>query len=125
MEVAPADHVPTQAELEDLWFVADYKMNYRKMLEYHVGVGADLTIGALEVGMDAARARLKADIDAPDRLRGRLRPMMLASYRMEPPPPAAQLGLEGSLFEGLRDLAIVLSEGPSVLYHVISVPRIR
>ena len=76
-------------------------------------------------GMDAALARLKADIDAPDRLRERLRPMMLASYRMEPPPPAAQLGLEGSLFEGLRDLAIVLSEGPSVLYHVISVPRIR
>jgi radical SAM superfamily enzyme YgiQ (UPF0313 family) len=28
----PADHVPTTAELDDLWFVADYKMNYEKLL---------------------------------------------------------------------------------------------
>ena len=51
--------------------------------------------------------------------------MMVASYRLEPPPPAAQLGLDGSVFEGLRDLAFLLSEGPAVLYHVISIPRIR
>ena len=76
-------------------------------------------------GMDTALERLKDSIDAPPRLRARLRPMMVASYRLEPPPPAAQLRLDGSVFEGLRDLALLLSEGPAVLYHVISVPRIR
>jgi protease-4 len=76
-------------------------------------------------GMDIALERLKESIDAPPRLRERLRPMMVASYRLEPPPPAAQLRLDGSVFEGLRDLALLLSEGPAVLYHVISVPRIR
>lgn len=76
-------------------------------------------------GMDTALERLKDSIDAPPRLRARLRPMMVASYRLEPPPPAAQLRLDGSVFEGLRDLALLLCEGPAVLYHVISVPRIR
>ena len=76
-------------------------------------------------GMDTALDRLKASIDAPPRLRERLRPMMVASYRLEPPPPAAQLRLDGSVFEGLRDLALLLSEGPAVLYHAISIPRIR
>lgn len=28
----PSDHVPTIAELDDLWFVADYRMNYEKIL---------------------------------------------------------------------------------------------
>ncbi len=76
-------------------------------------------------GMDAALERLKQSIDAPPRLRAKLRPMLVASYRLEPPPPAAQLSLDGSVFESLRDLALLLSEGPAVLYHVISVPRIR
>jgi protease-4 len=76
-------------------------------------------------GMDAALDRLRESIDAPPRLRERLRPMVLASYRFEPPPPAAQLGLDGSVFEGLRDLALLLGEGSAVLYHVISIPRIR
>ena len=76
-------------------------------------------------GMDTALECLKANIDAPPRLRERLRPMMVASYRLEPPPPAAQLWLDGSVFEGLRDLAFLLSEGSAVLYHAISVPRIR
>lgn len=31
----PADHIPTMAELDDLWFVADYKMNYEKLLYVH------------------------------------------------------------------------------------------
>ena len=35
LEVAPGDHIPTQEELEDLWFVADYKMNYQKLLDIH------------------------------------------------------------------------------------------
>ena len=76
-------------------------------------------------GMDTALDRLRDSIDAPPRLRERLRPMMVASYRLEPPPPAAALRLDGSVFEGLRDLALLLGEGPAVLYHVISIPRIR
>jgi hypothetical protein len=36
----PADHVPTTTELDDLWFVADYKMNYEKLL--HVDEPAKL-----------------------------------------------------------------------------------
>ncbi len=31
----PADHVPTTSELDDLWFIADYKMNYAKILSVH------------------------------------------------------------------------------------------
>lgn len=76
-------------------------------------------------GMDTALERLKESIDASPRLRERLRPMVVASYRLEPPPPAALLRLDGSVFEGLRDLALLLSEGPAVLYHAISIPRIR
>ena len=41
------------------------------------------------------------------RLRERLRPAAVASYRLDPlAAPAAQLRLEGSVFEGLRDLAV-------------------
>ena len=76
-------------------------------------------------GMDRALERLRETIDAPPRLRARLRPMVVASYRLDPPPPAAQLGLEGTLFEGFRDLAYLLSESPAVLYQAISLPRIR
>jgi len=76
-------------------------------------------------GMDVALERLKADIDAPPRIRERLRPAVLANYRLKAPPPAAQLRLEASVFEGLRDLAMLLSESPAVLYHIISIPRIR
>lgn len=35
LHTLPADHVPTGAELDDLWFVADYKMNYEKLLHIH------------------------------------------------------------------------------------------
>ncbi|MGB8225099.1 MAG: signal peptide peptidase SppA [Polyangiales bacterium] len=76
-------------------------------------------------GMDAALERLKASIDAPASMRERLRPMVVTSYRLEPPPPSARVGLEGSVFESFWDLARLLSEGPAVLYHVISVPRIH
>ncbi|MGB8329239.1 MAG: signal peptide peptidase SppA [Polyangiales bacterium] len=76
-------------------------------------------------GMDAALERLKGIIEAPARLRQRLRPIVVASYRLDPPAPSARIGLEGTVFESLRDLALLLSEGPAVLYHVISIPRIR
>lgn len=76
-------------------------------------------------GMDAALERLKQTIEAPERVRERLRPMVVATYRLEPPPPAAQLRLANPVLEGFRDLAVLISEGPAVLYHAISIPRIR
>jgi protease-4 len=76
-------------------------------------------------GMDAAIDRVRDHVDAPERVRARLEPMVLASYRFEPPPPTAQLRFGSPVFDGLRDLASILAEGPAVLYHAISVPRIR
>jgi protease-4 len=76
-------------------------------------------------GMDAAVERLKQTIEVPDRVRARLRPMVVATYRLEPPPPAAQLRFQNPVLEGFRDLVLLLSEGPAVLYHAISIPRIR
>ncbi len=76
-------------------------------------------------GMDAAMERLKEAIEAPERIRARLRPMVVATYTLEAPPPAAQLRLQAPVLEGFRDLAFLVSEGPSVLYHAISIPRIR
>lgn len=32
LRALPSQHVPTAAELDDLWFVADYRMNYEKIL---------------------------------------------------------------------------------------------
>jgi radical SAM superfamily enzyme YgiQ (UPF0313 family) len=32
LRTLPPQHVPTTAELDDLWFVADYRMNYEKIL---------------------------------------------------------------------------------------------
>jgi protease-4 len=76
-------------------------------------------------GMDAALRRLKQTIEVPERIRTRLRPMVVSTYRLQPPPPAAQLRFQSPILQGLRDLALLLSEGPSVLYHAISIPRIR
>lgn len=76
-------------------------------------------------GMDAALDRLRQEIVAPDRVRTRLEPMVLASYKLEPPPPAAHLRFASPAFEGLRELAFLVAEGPAVLYHAISIPRIR
>lgn len=77
-------------------------------------------------GMDRAIERLGDLIQLPTRLRERVRPAVVAEYRLEPPPPAAHLrALGGPLFEGLWDLLLVISEGTSVLYHAIGLPRIR
>lgn len=76
-------------------------------------------------GMDAALERLKVDIDAPTWVRERLRPMVVMTYRLEPPPPATRLRLEAPAFESLMDLLALLRDGSSVLYHAISLPRIR
>ena len=76
-------------------------------------------------GMDAPTERLQRIIDVPEPLRSRLRLKVVASFRLDPPPPVAQLGLHNPLLEGLRDLGLLLSEGPAVLYHAISIPRIR
>ncbi len=76
-------------------------------------------------GMDAALDLLKERIDVPARVRERLEPMVIASYQLEPPPPAAQAWLDESMLGTLRDLGLLLSEGSGVLYHMISVPRVR
>jgi protease-4 len=76
-------------------------------------------------GMDAAMDRLREFIEAPDRVRARLRPMVVSTYRLEAPPPAAQVRLHNPMLEGFRDLALLVSEGPAVLYHAIGLPRIR
>ncbi len=76
-------------------------------------------------GMDSALDLLKERVDVSPRLRERLEPMVIASYKLEPPPPAAQAWIDESIFGALKDLALLLSEGSGVLYHVISVPRIR
>ena len=76
-------------------------------------------------GMDAAVDRLRDSIEAPERVRARLRPMVVSTYRLEVPPPAAQLRLHNPVLESFRDLALLMSEGPTVLYHAIGLPRIR
>jgi glucose-1-phosphate adenylyltransferase len=47
-----------------------YKMNYRTMVEYHQQVGADLTIGALRVDVNAARQFGVMQIDPDQRIVG-------------------------------------------------------
>ena len=32
LSVLPPEHVPTDVELEEIWFVADYRLNYEKVL---------------------------------------------------------------------------------------------
>jgi protease-4 len=76
-------------------------------------------------GMDAAIDRLRSNIEAPARVRAGLRPVVLSTYRLEVPPPVAQVRLHNPVLEGFRDLAVLLSEGPAVLYHAIGLPRIR
>jgi len=47
-----------------------YKMNYRKMIEYHQSVNADLTVGALRVDEDAARQFGVMQVDHENRIVG-------------------------------------------------------
>ncbi len=76
-------------------------------------------------GMDSALDLLKARIDVAPRLRERLKPMVIANYRLDPPPPAAQAWIDESVLGTLKDLGLLLSEGSGVLYHVLFLPRIR
>jgi hypothetical protein len=75
--------------------------------------------------MDAALQRLRAAVAAPERVRARLRPRVVSTYRLDVPPPAAQLGLYNPVLDGLRELVLLLAEGSAVLYHAIGLPRIR
>ena len=47
-----------------------YKMNYKRMVEYHREVGADLTIGALRVDLESAKQFGVMQIDANQRVVG-------------------------------------------------------
>ena len=76
--------------------------------------------------MDRAIDRLRDLISVPVRVRERAEPAVVAVYRLEPPPPVAQLQLQGSpLLGSLWDLLLLISEGPAILYHAVSIPRIR
>ena len=55
-----------------------YKMNYRAMVEYHQEVGADITIGALRVPIEAAREFGVMQVDAEHRI---------VSFREKPQDP--------------------------------------
>ncbi|MEM9728366.1 MAG: signal peptide peptidase SppA [Myxococcota bacterium] len=76
-------------------------------------------------GMDTALDELRGRIELPPSARAQLRPVMVANYRLEAPPPAAYAWLDGSIFEPWKDLGLLLAEGGHVLYHLTSVPRIR
>ena len=75
-------------------------------------------------GFDVALAALRDRLDLPARQLQKLEPRMVISYRWEPPPPA-QSWLDGSVLAGWRDVALLLTEGQGVLYHVIWLPRIH
>ena len=47
-----------------------YKMNYRTMVDFHIGTGADVTIGALRVSPDEARSFGVMQVDHEDRIVG-------------------------------------------------------
>ncbi|MEZ6095055.1 MAG: glucose-1-phosphate adenylyltransferase [Pirellulaceae bacterium] len=47
-----------------------YKMNYRKMVEYHEQIGADLTIGALPVELEQGKQFGVMEVDEHDRIVG-------------------------------------------------------
>ncbi|MDZ4849196.1 MAG: glucose-1-phosphate adenylyltransferase [Pirellulaceae bacterium] len=47
-----------------------YKMNYRRMVEYHIAEGADLTVGALRVDLDSATQFGVMQIDSDQRVIG-------------------------------------------------------
>jgi glucose-1-phosphate adenylyltransferase len=47
-----------------------YKMNYKTMVDYHIGCDADLTIGALPVDIEAARSFGVMEIDQHQRVVG-------------------------------------------------------
>jgi glucose-1-phosphate adenylyltransferase len=47
-----------------------YKMNYKTMVDYHIGADADLTIGALPVDIEAARSFGVMEIDKHQRVVG-------------------------------------------------------
>ncbi len=81
-------------------------------------------------GMDKAIEHLKGQIDAPTGILERLRPAVVAAYKLEPPPPAAWVRHQagptlGPTLEGLWELLLLASEAPGVLYHAITVPKIR
>ena len=76
-------------------------------------------------GMDLALDVLKERIDVAPAFRERLEPMTVTSFRFEPQPPAAQAWLDESIFAPWKELGLLLAEGGDVLYHIISVPKVR
>ena len=76
-------------------------------------------------GMDAALSNLRERTGLPAAAQQQLKPMVVSSFRIEPPPPSAQGWFEQSVLGSLKDLAFLATEGGNVLYHVVSLPKIR
>ncbi|MEM7434191.1 MAG: signal peptide peptidase SppA [Myxococcota bacterium] len=82
-------------------------------------------LGLVDVigGMDAALDELRSRIDVAPARRARLEPRPLSYLRLEPPPPASWL--DQTAIGPWKDLGLLLAEDGHVLYHLLSVPRIR
>jgi len=69
-----------------------YKMNYRRMVEYHREVGADLTIGALRVDLESAKQFGVMQIDSDQRVVG---------FQEKPARPLSLPGDDGHCFASM------------------------
>ncbi len=69
-----------------------YKMNYKRMVEYHREVGADLTIGALRVDIESAKQFGVMQIDSDQRVVG---------FQEKPARPQSLPGDEGHCFASM------------------------
>ncbi len=69
-----------------------YKMNYKRMVEYHRQVGADLTIGALRVDVESAKQFGVMQIDSDQRVVG---------FQEKPSRPQSLPGDDGHCFASM------------------------
>ncbi len=71
-----------------------YKMDYSKMLQFHVSKGADLTVGAIEVAREDARRFGMLSIDGENRIVGFLeKPKALSGEFFNGGPAMASMGI--------------------------------
>ena len=72
-----------------------YKMNYAKLVERHVETGADLTVGTLPVGVQAAAGQFGVvEVDADSRVLGfEEKPPQPKSIPGDPHRPLASMGI--------------------------------
>ncbi len=77
-------------------------------------------------GFGEALRVLRERTELPDAAQAKLQPSMVTSYRLDDPPPPAQFGwLRALPAQTLGDLLALAGEGSRVLYHALSLPRVR